>query len=136
MAENALVATTHPQVLTDAKILAGRKLLAELDKAQLKVRAALWLLDAESRQWRLLIATPLVPTHGPRAVYLRIRKALATLNEKEITLQDIGAVPTDHPLLPLLAKVIKTGKGISSIRFAGNTINGTFIEDALIYRLT
>jgi hypothetical protein len=48
----------------------------------------------------------------------------------------VSIAKKDDPLLKLLRIAIKTGPGISNIRFSRNTINGVIIEDAYIYRLT
>jgi hypothetical protein len=45
-------------------------------------------------------------------------------------------VKDNDPLVLLLRKAIVTGPGISGIRFTSNSVNGTFIDDAYIYRLT
>jgi hypothetical protein len=68
-------------------------------------------------------------------VYTKIRKALERLKTPMVTLQDISAVSARHPLTQLLAKAVSTGKGPAGLRFAGNTINGVYVADALIYRL-
>jgi hypothetical protein len=44
-------------------------------------------------------------------------------------------VSPKHPLLQLLKGAIQTGPGINGIRFSRNMINGTYIDDAFIYRL-
>ena len=40
----------------------------------------------------------------------------------------------DAPVVALLRTAIRTGPGISGIRFKNNVIDGTLIEDAYIYR--
>jgi len=49
---------------------------------------------------------------------------------------DITVVKDNDPLVVLLRKAISTGLGISGVRFTNNSINGTFIDDAYIYRLS
>ncbi len=41
----------------------------------------------------------------------------------------------DADLVRLLRVALKTGGGLSRIRFSKNVINGHFIDDALIYRV-
>ena len=53
-----------------------------------------------------------------------------------ISLKDISVVDSSDQLISLLKVAVKTDKGISSIRFSRNMINGTLVEDTYIYRLT
>ena len=119
-------------------VRAGEALLGQLDKAGRRVSAALWFLDADSRRWKLLLASPRVEAGGPKKAYLDILDALAELpkDAPRIALKDVTVLDPKNALVKLLKSAVKTGTGISGIRFSGNTINGHFIEDAYIYRLT
>jgi hypothetical protein len=52
-----------------------------------------------------------------------------------LSLQNISLVSPNDDLVKLLKAAIKTGPGVSNIRFTGNVINNVFIEDAYIYRV-
>ncbi len=56
-------------------------------------------------------------------------------DELEIGLADVVVTDPDNSLLRPMNGAIGTGPGLSRIRFSQNVINGTLIEDALIYRL-
>jgi len=56
--------------------------------------------------------------------------------QARIPLKDIAVIDSNDPLIKLLRVAIKTGGGISGIRFTKNVINGTPIEDAYIYRIS
>lgn len=118
-------------------IRAGKALVGQLDKANWRVSAALWFLDADSRRWKLLLASPRVEAGGPKKAYFEVLDALAKLPKDvpRIALKDVTVLDPKTSLLQLLKSAVKTGTGISGIRFSGNTINGHFIEDAYIYRL-
>ena len=120
--------------LVDERIDAGRRLIEQLDAHDFKVDSALWLFLSEPAEWRLLIASELVDTIGPRRTYEALQR---TLNESQIplALKEISLVKPEDGLVRDLRSAITTGPGMPSIRFSGNTINGTFIEGALIYRL-
>jgi hypothetical protein len=124
--------------LTTEMIAAGKNLLESLDKAGLDVRGAFWLYRAEENCWRLFFALPEVRVLGPKAVYKKIRFLISKLPESSPKLEtkDITVAGMNAPLIVLLKAAISTGKGISGIRFSRNTINGHYIEDAYIYRLT
>jgi hypothetical protein len=56
-------------------------------------------------------------------------------DQLKVGIQNISVVDTQEPFISLLLGAIRTGEGISGIRFSRNTINGTFVEDTYIYRL-
>jgi hypothetical protein len=134
MAYEPVVTQTFTQEMAEA----GGSLLQRLDSQGLDITAALWFYLESSDTWRLVIASPGVQSQGPKHVYERVQKALGSdVDESRIKLGDISVVPPDDSLIKLLGIAIKTGrKDISGIRFSRNTINGQFIQDAYIYRLT
>jgi hypothetical protein len=116
----------------------GAELTQKLDRAGLKVRAALWLFDPDTHLWRLLYGIDEVDEMGPRSVYKKVRSAILTDPKMsgELDLRDVAVESPNNRLFGLLRSAINTGPGISGIRFARNSINGTFIEDSFIYRLS
>jgi len=124
--------------LTTEMIDAGRQLLELMDRQSFPAPACFWFYFPESDRWRFVIASPDVRVHGPHAAYRKI-EALARKvpNAAELFAPgDLTVVKDNDPLVLLLRKAIATGPGISGIRFTANAINGTFIDDAYIYRLT
>ena len=134
MAEEVVV----KKMLSEEMVESGAELTCLLDQAHLVVSASLWLYIPESNIWRLIIASPEVRTYGPKKVYQKIQPVLSQILEEKpsIGLKDISLVENDDPLIALLRVATRTGDGISGIRFSRNTINGHFIEDAYIYRMT
>jgi hypothetical protein len=134
MAEEVVV----KEILTQGMIETGAELTRLLDQAPLVVSASLWLYIPESNIWRLIIASPEVRTYGPKEVYQKIQPILSQILEEKLSigLKDISVVENNNPLIALLRMAIRTGDSISGIRFSRNTINGHFIEDAYIYRMT
>jgi len=113
---------------------AGEQLLRQLDLAGVPVQAAFWLWDEETRRWRLFIASPLVQTEGPLAVYRALQEK--TPGPEGFTLQDISVVSPHDRRVDLLRKAIRTGPtDIAGIRIIGNAINNILIDDAYIYRV-
>jgi hypothetical protein len=115
----------------------GAALVRKLDESDWRVSAAFWFYFPDANAWRLLIASPEVEEKGPREAYTAVQSAMATLApaDRGLSLEDIGVVPSDHPLIKLLRVFITTGRDIARIRFSKNVINGHFIDDALIYRM-
>jgi len=118
---------------------AGRAFVRALDDAGTEITAALWLYLPEAETWRLVLGSPEVRTLGPLKLYERFERALKRLpaEYRRLSLDDISVVEPSEQLIQLLSVAIKTGMpDLSTVRFSRNTINGHFIEDALIYRST
>ncbi len=130
MAEEAVV----KEILTTEMVKAGDELTRSVDKSGMSVSASLWLYLPDSNLWRLILASPEVGKFGPKKVYERIQTILSKTSSI-LELKDISVVEDNNSLISLLRVAIRTGDGISGIRFKSNTINGHYIEDAYIYRL-
>ncbi|MBI3668916.1 MAG: hypothetical protein HY237_03935 [Acidobacteria bacterium] len=133
MAEEAVV----KEPLTPEMVAAGKELVRRLDERHFEVVSALWLYSGEANQWLLILASPAVEAEGPKRAYARV---LAILSEKQdetsgLTFENIKLLAPSDSLIRLLRVAVRTGKGISGIRFTRNRINDTFIEDAYIYRV-
>ena len=125
------------KILVDKDIGEGRSLIEALDRSSFNVVGALWFYYSNLGEWRLLIASPLVDISGQRSCYQAIQSVIADMPQGfEISLERISVLSPRDRLIQLLRIAIRTGTGLSTIRFTGNTINGVFIEDALIYRLS
>ena len=128
-----MVSTT----LVDTQIEDGEKILRQLDADRFDVDSALWFFDTQKEKWTLFIATPLVNSIGPKESYSKIKESLDKLvNTLQTATLDLALIKPDHDLLRLLKSALRVGPEIARIRFTGNVINGTLIEDALIYKLS
>lgn len=127
-----MVATT----LTDKLINGGKGLIQELDASGNMVEAALWFYFPEEGSWKLMLSFSNIEKAGPKASYSKVQKALYRMKEKDsLSLDDVALAKPNAPQINLLKIAIKTGPGISGIRFTNNVINGQLISDAYIYRL-
>jgi len=127
VAETALVADD---------IQMGRRAAEAFDSFGPEARALFWFYMVEAGEWRLVVATPVVDEAGPKAAYTQIAKTLDREGiADELPLRRVSAMGADDPLVALLRKGIRTGPGISGIRFSNNVINGVHIDDAYIYRM-
>lgn len=120
--------------LVDNHIEDGKKLIDAIDKSMFNLVGALWYYFPASGEWRLLLVSPLVDTIGPKQCYTVIQSVIEDLR-LSFGIERISVLSPKDNLIQLLRVAIRTGKGLSAIRFTRNTINGVFIEDALIYRL-
>jgi len=134
MAEDTVVKDS----LTEDMIRFGEDLIKKLDQVQWPVFAAFWLYLPELNSWKLVLASPIVALKGPREAYQAIQMALAVVPQTRvpITLSDVEVVEPNHYLVILFRSALETGPIIGSIRFTGNVINGQFVHDAYIYRVS
>jgi hypothetical protein len=134
MAEETVV----KEILTQEMIQAGAELARRLDEAHLEVSASLWLYMPDKNLWRLIVASPAVRQDGPKKVYQQIQTILSKMSDKawKIPLHDISVVEDSDPLIVSLGISMGTKDGIPGGRFSRDTINGHFIEDAYIYKMT
>jgi len=126
------------QILVDRNIIEGKELIEALDNKELNIKAAMWFYFAESDEWKLLIATPMVDEKGPKEAYRLIQMVIGEMpatSKTSISFKDVIVLsPRDDPIA-LVGKMIRTGPGLSGIRFTKNVINNKLIDDAYIYRL-
>ncbi len=134
MAQDSVV----KEPLTEAMIRAGAELTRKLDELRWPVFASLWLYLSEGNQWKLVLASPLVASDGPKKSYETIQDALTKTPAAEgaVKLSEIGVTDLKNPLIALLRVAISTGPVIGGVRFTRNVINGHFIEDAYVYRMS
>ena len=134
MAQN----TVLKEALTDAMIEAGAQLIRKLEEMGVPITSALWLLDTEINEWRLLLASTVVAEAGPTTMYRKVRLAREQLDERasEVLFLAVSVAPEDADLIKRLRATVHTGADLERIRFHKNVADGHFIEDALIYRST
>lgn len=133
MAKDLLVT----EILTENMTHSAEHLIAQLDKNEAQIRSAFWFFNPDKKMWRLILASPLVSSEGPKRFYQRILDASKELNDDAelISLHDITASTMSNKIVQLIKIAITTGNSdIKEIRFFRDAINGTFIEDSLIYR--
>lgn len=125
------------EYLTPEMINVGENLLKALDASGLQITAAMWLFDPESNYWQLKFSAPVSSVIGYREVYRKIgvvRNSIG-LTSDDFPLDTVGLLDSRDEILGLLQQAVKTGPGISRIRFSRNAIKGRYIDDALIYRI-
>ena len=130
-----MVNSELPQDLIDA----GAELVTLLDKEGVQPDAAFWLFDSDLNTWKLILVEAKVGKEGPKEAYRQIQKYISKLPAEyrdHLSLEDVAITKPDSLPVRLLKMAIKTGSGVSGIRFKNSVINGMPIEDAYIYRLT
>lgn len=123
--------------LTPQLVEEGAALIQALDAADMSPDAAFWFYMPDIKAWKLVLAEIKVGSQGPREIYKQIQRVLSSLSKeaRALALEDIALAKPDAPVVSVLRKAVRTGPGISGIRFSQNIIDGVLIEDAYIYRL-
>jgi hypothetical protein len=124
--------------LTDEMIMAGAELIRRLDQSGLEPDAAFWQYFSDLQEWKLVIVEVKLEHLGPREIYKGIQRVMSQASDElgGLPLDSVTLAKPDSLVVSLLRHAVRTGEGISGIRFTNNVINGTLVEDAYIYRLT
>lgn len=124
--------------LVRSDIDAGLNLVRALDENGFAVVAALWLYNSDIDAWRMVIAYG-----GAKSEIEKRYLAAATVvadwrnanpEQPILELSKVRITSADDPLISGLKPALRVD-GLSEIRFSQNTINGIFLEDAVIHRL-
>jgi len=113
---------------------AGKELVQALDQLRFPLPDALWLLTRPEDEWRLVLGTSFIDWYGPISAYQEIQEIVRS-NGISLSLSFISVVSSSDPLIVALSNAITTGQQPTTIRFSRNTIDGIYVEDAVIYRL-
>ncbi len=121
----------------EPKIAEGKNLLAKLDNTKLKPKAFFWLYLPDIDDWRLIMTSNFLNNKDPKESYKELIELFKNdADFMKIEPSNITIIHTEDKLIKLLRMALKTGENdIGSIRFKSNTINNTYIEDAVIYRM-
>jgi hypothetical protein len=112
----------------------GREILRGLDAEGFPMTAALWLLQKERGDWKLVIATPLRDKLGAMGAYDRLNSVLFKegLNPIDIPIRLEGS---RHPLIKALRKIFGKAASVEGMRLGLQSIGGVWIDDAYVYRI-
>jgi hypothetical protein len=132
MAEETLV----KEALTEDMKKVGAELTRKLDEAKWPVTASFWYFVPNENQWKLMLASPNLESEGPKHSYEEISKAVSTLERYFGSLEFISVVAPKHDVVRALASAIHTGWTIDGIRVSKRMVDGHFIDDAYVYRMT
>ena len=109
----------------------GRRLLNALNGDKFRVTAALWLLDAASQEWRLVLCSPVLRRLGPMGAYTRLQKVLVGLEGVNVGLSQIVLVDGDSLLIRAFRSIHAPQARDS--RFTNCTFDNIHVDDAFVY---
>jgi hypothetical protein len=122
--------------LADVPIEDGRRLISELDRAQVPIPAAFWLYSSEWDEWRLALASPVVDRYGAREMYRRVQRIMQALPGLRIRLDQLWAVGLKNNFVKALRAHVRADADLSGMRLTGNVFDGLIFEDMYVYRST
>lgn len=122
--------------LVGPDVRAAQRLTELLDARGYPPRAVLWVYAPEGDSWRLWIV-PSPDLSDKRQFYLEVAKIFSA-HSTEFQGMDLGEVQfvkLDHPAVVGLGAFMKVD-GVGSVRSSSNMLNGYFLPDAIIVRLS
>ncbi len=119
--------------LVDDKIDAGKELLHRLENEAFPLAGAFWFYFSEPEKWRLMIASKLVDSEGPRAVYARIDDLIRSTRDMRLSLDDISVASPRDSLVRTLRDGIRNGTLVPGVQLTRSVVGGVYIDDAYVY---
>jgi len=121
---------------TNEMMEAGSVFVREIERSSLHLHAALWIQQTPDDFWKFVLAFPEVRLEGPRYVYKKLRSISNRIppDEFKIGTEIISVVEEKDRFIQIFKAAIRVDGG--GVRFTRNSLNGTYIEDAYIYKMT
>ena len=113
--------------LRDEAIKAGKALAVGLDMHGIPIRVAMWNYDSDAERWMLILATPLVTTRGPLAVYQAIQEHLK--NNTAIHFEDISVVEPSDDDAAAVRKAESLTADSAPVRLTVESVYGGYFDD-------
>lgn len=127
------------KTLVEEQFKEGKLFLSQLDKEDLKVKAAFWFYDEAYAAWKLMIASSSKHLDVKNNVinsYRTITNVMRSIPEISlISSSDVIVIPLDHPLIKNFAPLINTGPNIVNLWFSNTLLNNIYVKGMLIYRM-
>jgi len=123
--------------LVEMQIQDGQRLLERLAQEGVVVTAACWVLESDSGQWYLYLATPLVGENGStRPAYRRVNAAIREMEKEGNWMEPLDNKKVIGPHDPI-AKDIMAYRDGRSVRtpswFPGSRLGELAVEAAYVY---
>lgn len=121
--------------LVDSDVAMGRELLDILDRVGFSITGAAWIYSEDRDEWKLVLRTPKAEKDRLDAL-LQIAQALDAEGDlrSRIDFTRLTIVPPKDVVMAAMGRTVKAD-GSAPVRFDRNLVDGTMINDALIYRL-
>jgi hypothetical protein len=113
----------------------GSRLIRWLDGSKLKPRAAMWVYNSETENWKLWIV-PASAVKDKQEFYLTLSDIISA-HRDELPGFDISSVEfksDTHPAVKGLGAMLRMD-GLGSAHFSNNRFNGFLLPDGIVLRM-
>ena len=114
----------------------GAEILRILDKADLQVSVALWILLEDYKNWRLLLASRKFDNAGPLEAHGLANDALRAAGFQIESKPSVLILTMTDPFIRALRRYFGKTKNVEGMRLGGQQIGNRWVEDAYVYRIT
>ena len=127
---------SYVQTLTEPDIEFGKQLWQSLrGNKKFPVEGVLWLLEPETDEWHLVIATPRVDAIGPRDAYRELAELTRDVPADSAQLLKIELVSPNQEFYKALRNVFGHTASVEGARLGNTSVAGTYINGAYLYEV-
>jgi len=119
--------------LVGPDITAGSEALAALEDAGIKRLTALFILQPEYEDWRLVLSSPSLDMEHQLKAYEKVARILG--GRFVYRLPPMLVLPTKDPFIRDLRRIFGKTKDVTGMRLGGQTIGNRFVTNAYVYRI-
>lgn len=121
--------------LVENQIDEGQRLLDQLAKTGIAVRAACWIKPTQEDRWSLYLATPSADEKEPLEAYRQLISALRSLETDWLTSSDVILVGEKHPIVKDAQEILQRFPHWTPIRPPYPLFGGMPTEEVYVYPL-
>ena len=122
--------------LTELDIEFGKELWQALRRDKtLPWLGVLWLLESESSDWHLLVASPRVDEVGPRKAYEELAQVTRRMAANDPQLLKIELISPKGSFYRALRNIFGNAASVEGTRLGNTQVEGMYIEDAYLYEI-
>ncbi|MGA2739921.1 MAG: hypothetical protein ABSG65_21090 [Bryobacteraceae bacterium] len=118
-------------LLVNVDLDAGAKILGIMDRANVRVSIAAWIVFDEYGDWRLLLSSPQLDATGPGKASGLVFSALVAADFPVEKTPTILILPTTDSTVR--SRIFGKAKTAEGVRLGGRQIGKRWVEDAYVY---
>jgi len=108
-------------------------MVSALEKSQIQVAVALWMLTDEYSDWKFVISSP--DFQDLHQSYSRIRTAAEQAGISYEQIPPVLVLMTTDSFIQSLRSIFAKTKNVLGMRLGGQTIGDRYVEDAYVYKI-
>jgi len=123
-------------LLVGPEIESGKRILEALDKAEFRIRVALWAVLAEYGDWRLVLASNRFHVMDIREAYFTLHEVLDEAGFSFRETSSLMIVSMKDKFIRELRRTFGKAANVEGMRLGGQTFGDRHLEDAYVYRIS